>query len=448
MSGAGSPPLEWVGLVAISAPTASCVYYRLKWLEPDGRPGDTTGGRSVETARAKAAEIDARLARAAGPAAVAELGELAKKFLAEGRSPYTGRPWQRSYRNQIEDNLRRALRGHEQRRAMDVDRPLCDRMRAQAGTATMVRRNTTALRAFLLWGYRHQDSYFTAAQAELLPEGVVMPNPSILGTAMPPRAARARRVGEHPVYVREEDAPSAEQVVRLGEELAVAFPSWGRLAPELAANAGPRWGEQFQLTAVDVHPSGCPRQRRPHLHVDWQIDPGAAATDPGGRRTRPKGNKTRIAPVPTESFTGYPLRAALAARVTAALAEQAAGTNPEALLFPAERGGLLWYSGFEADQLIPAMRRAGWPLTGWTEEREVWSPDTRGYTPVTRERTLVELPWHALRHRFARVAIDRYGCTPGELMALGGWENENTVRNRYYRSGEEHTTSGLDRFEG
>ena len=36
---------------------------------------------------------------------------------------------------------------------MDVTRELLDQMRAQAGTPQMVRINTTALRAFLLWGY-------------------------------------------------------------------------------------------------------------------------------------------------------------------------------------------------------------------------------------------------------------------------------------------------------
>ena len=70
------------------------------------------------------------------------------------------------------------------------------------------------------------------------------------------------------------------------------------------------------------------------------------------------------------SFTGFPVRAALQARVEVALKEQEAGTNPEALLFPAERGGLLWYTSFEAKALIRAMRKAGWPLESWTEVRD------------------------------------------------------------------------------
>jgi hypothetical protein len=31
----------------------------------------------------------------------------------------------------------------------------------------------------------------------------------------------------------------------------------------------------------------------------------------------------------------------------------------------------------------------------------------------------------------------------GDLMAIGGWESEHVLMNRYYRSGAEHTCSGL-----
>jgi len=219
-------------------------------------------------------------------------------------------------------------------------------------------------------GHQHEDGYFTANQAELLPDRVSMPKPSIKGTAMPKRRRRARAVGESEEYVRPEDAPSAQQVVRLRQELAGFFPLWGELAVELAADAGHRWGEEMQLTAYDVHLSGCVEHELPHIHIDWQIDPGATAKTPGGRRCRPKGDKTRTTGVHEFSFTGFPVRAALQARVEAALKEQEAGTNPEALLFPAERGGLLWYTRFEAKALIPAMRQAGWPLKSWTEVRD------------------------------------------------------------------------------
>lgn len=76
-------------------------------------------------------------------------------------------------------------------RAMDVTRELCDRMRAQAGTDTMVKHNTTALRALLLWGQQH--GYFTTVQAELLPRGCSMPAPRLESSTVLRRPdARAR----------------------------------------------------------------------------------------------------------------------------------------------------------------------------------------------------------------------------------------------------------------
>lgn len=93
------------------------------------------------------------------------------------------------------------------------------------------------------------------------------------------------------------------------------------------------------------------------------------------------------------------------------------------------------------------MRTAGWPLLPWAEDHDVWDPIAGMYTRETRPRTLCLLTWHSLRHRFARIAIDIYRADPGVLMALGGWENEATVLNRYYRTGAEHTRRGLALFD-
>ena len=43
--------------------------------------------------------------------------------------------------------------------------------------------------------------------------------------------------------------------------------------------------------------------------------------------------------------------------------------------------------------------------------------------------------------------IDRFEMKPGELMAVGGWENIATVENRYYKSGQEHEERALERVE-
>jgi len=59
------------------------------------------------------------------------------------------------------------------------------------------------------------------------------------------------------------------------------------------------------------------------------------------------------------TFTGYPLRAKLDKRRKQALEEQAAGTNPEALLFPAAMGGMHHHGSFMSDYFAPAAIAAG-----------------------------------------------------------------------------------------
>jgi hypothetical protein len=76
--------------------------------------------------------------------------------------------------------------------------------------------------------------------------------------------------GQAETYIRDEDAPSRDRVVTLSAQLRMRFPLWGELVPELAANSGPRWGEQFELTADDVHLDGCAEYQDAHVHVDLQ----------------------------------------------------------------------------------------------------------------------------------------------------------------------------------
>lgn len=343
---ARNAPIEHVGAVAIYAPVGPKPYFRLRWIEVDGSTDSTSAGKILDGARWKAQEIAERLERAASPFAMASLLQLIEDFIAAGRSSYSGELWKRGYKKQTQNQLMRSVKGHENHRAMDIDRELLDSMRAQAGTDRMVRQNTTALRGLLRWGYRHPERYFTPSQAELLPPACVNPIPTKATVqTMPKRKTRTRAVGQHDDFIQESDAPNAEQVSDLATCLACYFPTWGALAVELAANLGFRWGEQFQLTVPDVHLDGCPILKDlPHVHVDYQIDAGATAGD-GTRPARlspPKGYKTRIVGVPELSFTGFPLLEVLTARVAAVAAEHAAGKTRDALLHPAKGGGLMW----------------------------------------------------------------------------------------------------------
>ena len=247
---ARTEPVRVVGEVGVFAPTGDSPYYRLEWVEPDGRRGQTTGGRSLEGALDRAEDIDDRLAMAAGPQATTTLDTMATVYQSQGRSRYGDqRPWTDGHAAQARTGLRRMLRVHGTLRAMDVTRTVIDEMRAEGGTRNVVQSNTSHPRAFLLWGATQQPPYLTPEQVALLPQRALPVQPRRLGTKAPERRGTTRQVGASTTYIREEDAPSVLQVERLGCELAAEAPLWGRLAPEVAANIGLRWGEQFQLEA-------------------------------------------------------------------------------------------------------------------------------------------------------------------------------------------------------
>jgi len=434
-------PVAVVGRVNILAPTGSSAYFRLTWTQADGSPGRTSGSTTLEAATSKATGIDGQLRLAAGDKTAATLAEVVADYTSTvvGRNHKTGRDWSKAQLKQVTDKLNRCLRGYESRQALSVDRELLDLMRRASGTRNSRKENASVLRGLIRWGYT--AGYFTAGQAELLPTNLPDLDGLVAGTAAPRRGRNVRAVGQTETYIREEDAPSKDQVTALGNELDLRFPAWGRLCAELAAAAGCRWGEQFQLTARHVLEVEAGGEKNVSIVINHQVDGSAARSKGENPRTFPKGNKQRVTPVTSLSFTGFPVRSALVARAAVALAEQAAGTNEEALLFPT-KGGRMWHhTAFYTKVFGPAALAAGWPSSIWSETRDVWCKENLAYKRVTRPRVQLELTWHSLRHRFARTAIDVHGLDKAELMSVGGWENETIVSERYYRSGAEHAAS-------
>ena len=445
-----NPPLLTVGSVNVLAPTGTSPYFRLTWTNPDGTAGRTSGGRTREGAAAKAAGISAWLGQAAGGKAMTSLEAIADEYLSSpvGRNQKTGGDWSASQLTQMRPKVARVIRGHGQRLGMDVDRKLLDRMRSQGGTRRTRKENATALRGLLRWGAT--QGYFTAEQAELLPTNVYDLAGDVAGTEAPKRRTRVRSVGESLIYISTEDAPCRGQVDALARMLDLPMGT-GRLAVELAADAGPRWGEQYQLTADDVvytpaqtNSDGELEEALLHLSIDWQIASGAPAG--GNRRKPPKGNKRRKASVSAVTVTGYLLHEELLARCAQAREEQANGTNPEALLFPTEGGDLFFHTAFSNDYFKPAALEAGWPHQEWVYVGDRWSEREERWIRVTEDRVQFDLTWHSLRHRYARTCVDIRRLTPGELMASGGWENETVVKDLYYNAGEEHFASGARKF--
>ena len=423
-----------VGLVNVLAPTGTSIYYRLTWPQPNRKPGRTSGGCTLEGAIEKAAGINAGLQRTSGPKGLTPLKTMVDEYVVaeDVNRRDEDADWSGNQRTQVTAALKRMIRGHESLPVMSLDRDLADTLRAQGGTPNVVTRNTSILRGLLDWGRRHQ--YLSREQAEMLPTGCARIAPALNGTKAPRRHKGHTQSGASSTYVSDEDAPSIARVVALGMQMQALRPKWGRLCVELACDAGTRWGELFQLTAYDVtfFPGGA------EIRIDWQIDASARVKKGDNRRSRPKHNKTRETIAYDTTITGYKLVKALKARCAEAIAEQEAGTNDEALLFPTEQGLLHHHTDFHADVFVKAAVAAGWPVQHWTETKDVWNDTAKGYELRTTERQQFELVFHSLRHRFARTCVDVRGLTEGQLTYVGGWADSHIVSQRYYRSGKEH----------
>lgn len=420
------------GHVVLHEPTPNRPYYRLDYRDQTGQRHQPNVGRSPAAALARAQQLDAELSHLSGGQDDRTLGDLMDEYLstpvgrhrsAHGR--LTGRNWSPSQYASVRGDLRRAVAEVRELPAWQLDRATIDHMRTACGTMGQVSALTGRVRCFLRWC--EEQGALTREQVALLPATLApVKRPRYAQPApRPQRLHVAPLQGRSEAYIDEEDCPTRQEVLDLAAALGQRVPAWGELAVHLAVGCGLREGEQFQLRADDLRPVG---DGEYDLHVDWQW------SSVPGRRSRPKHGKRRIVPLnglPTRD--GYPLLEALLARAEAARAERAAGRNPEALLFPAPRGGMWWSTSLSTKRIVPAMKSASWAFTMVQETRTV-----RGGRRKTVAVTQMHRTWHSLRHRFARDMIDYIGLSDGALMAIGGWADLDTVRARYYRTGAEH----------
>ncbi|WP_147463407.1 tyrosine-type recombinase/integrase [Cellulomonas triticagri] len=385
----------------------------------------------------RAQELDAEQSGRVDPKS-RTLGDLVAEYVSTplGRKcDKHGRPlgtsWTDTHHTTVTQDLTRAVGEVATLPAHALDRAVVDRMRTACGTPGMVGQMTRHVRGFLNWACR--QGALTDTQAALLPSQHAplleprFPQPE----ARPSRHRTAPLVGQAEDYVGPEDCPQHEAVRAFADELQLRM-RWGALAVHFAAATGLRVGEQFQLRADDIV------EREGHLvvRVDWQWSAGRT------RRARPKTGKRRRVPVPPINRSGIGLEQMLLDRVRAARAEQAAGTNPEALLFPAPEGGMWWSSNLN-ELLIRAQKAAGWRFEMVTERRKLRNGATRDIRV-----TQMQHPWHSLRHRFARDMIDWLRLTPAQLMAIGGWASLEVLSSRYYRSGSEHWGAATNAVHG
>jgi integrase len=216
--------------------------------------------------------------------------------------------------------------------------------------------------------------------------------------------------GETVQYVNPGEIPAAADVARLGRALAAGQRGeLNELMANTAAYTGLRLGELFALTAPQVATAA------------RVVTVNRKVVEVGGKLflEAPKGRKRRSTIYPVRTPTGYPLAEKLAVRAEEARAEQDAGANPLALMFPSPKGKYWRSSNFDRCVLAPAYLAAGW--------RDV---DGNG-----------DWVWHSLRHVFCVVALFTWKLDPTDVSCMAGHANVRTTLDMYVGS----TAGVLDR---
>ncbi|SEQ74980.1 hypothetical protein SAMN05421756_105284 [Microlunatus flavus] len=385
----------------------------------------------------KARELDRRQTASTEAGKNASTGhELLQHFLDPARPhPTRGgrhKPWARN-----------TIKGYERIAACylgpllsaslsDWSKDLAKRCYAKCPTNNEVIKTRRLLSSMITTGVR--DDFLRAEQ-----KGIYDVTVPLIASARPQRSNPVAQHGESAELITPDEVPTNEAVHRLARAL-YALPArrLRRLRPDiaalwellanLAAYAGLRESELFALAAPDVLAAA---GGLPTVRVRWQMQ--------DGKLERPKGGKQRLAVVTRLTPSGYPLYDALINRADEALQEQRDGTNPNALMFPAPRGGYWNASNFLDRRFDVAAEIAGWTALEWSTpkmERRVSGARKAELDGDGKVVMVVRRDWkhtfHSLRHRYASTAIDEWNWTPGELLANGGWMDDAFVRNRYY----------------
>ena len=205
----------------------------------------------------------------------------------------------------------------------------------------------------------------------------------------PAPAPQVAVAGEAALFVDPAEIPAHADVARLGRALAA-----GRrgdlhvLMASTAAYTGLRQGELFALTAAQIDPAARV------ITVDRKV------VEVAGKLylEAPKGRKRRSTIYPARTQADYPLAGEITARAEQARAEQDAGTNPLALIFPSPRGTWWRSSNFDRRVLAPAYHAAGWR-------------DEHGAGTWT---------WHSLRHVFCTTALSGWHLEAADVSCMAG----------------------------
>ena len=287
-------------------------------------------------------------------------------------------------------------------------------------------------RRYELFDTKRQAQAWCALAAANLSAGLPLPSrDAVLGDADPSRRARkpsspvpvpepivrmtVEQVADawfHEVYVdgRSGGADRANTVRAMLNRRVVPF-----LQPVVDAGK-PLTREMYRSYLVDLH-QGLVRIR-------------VQATTSEAKRELPKLKKIRDIAIPRDAPAGFSLVDWLPGRIEAALAEQAAGDNPRALIFPNPSGGVYEEQNLRNRVWAPAAEDLGWAMEH-----------------AGSDRRLMRFTLHSLRDRYANTALHHWHYTEEILLQQGSWKDPETVR-RFYPGITDQTLNQAKNIHG
>lgn len=271
------------------------------------------------------------------------------------------------------------------------------------------------IRTFVKWGT--STGYFTHRQLEVV-SSVAWSAPEGSNYKVAPSRREQSEIHYGGGEIRGGQVPTHKQVLSLAKEMQKHYVH-GEAFAHVAANLGTRANETFIFTASKkVHDDGFGNYvdiSNEVVRVHWQ---SSGRTGQGKRVTKSNRFRSVVIP-PVENIpTGFDIYTWLKTRSLEALKEQAAGTNPLALIFPSAKGHVWNPDYFNSSVMRPALDELGWKMPAYQ--------DAAG-----NDRHMYRFTLHSLRDRYGTTAADEWGYSERQLLEQGCWSDPETVRSFY-----------------
>jgi len=406
--------------IAIDLPTKSKPNWRLK-ARINRQTKELSGGKTFSSVNAAFIELRLELFNStAGAGNKPEhcstlLSVVIRQYIDQGGIDFI---WKDKTRKDREDDFRHLiLRANRMKmRCQELtENELREFLKEATGSSKRAKHIKGVLKTFMAWG--RKSGYFTSNQLNMI-DSVSWNPPSGSGYRTPPTRREQSRI----YFANDEsqggEIPTHDQVCALADGLQKRY-KHGAALIHASANLGTRANETFIFTVSrEVFERGLGNYvdlKNWVVRVHWQ-----QSEKPTEKSKTTKNGKRRGVFIPDVGViaTGFNLREWLVTRSAEALAEQVAGKNPLALLFPNKNFDPLKINSLSYSHLRKVSGELGWKMPGWIDAKKI-------------ERYMYRFTLHAMRDRYGTTAADEWGYTERQLLEQGSWSDPQTVRKFY-----------------